>query len=139
MPECVAALYQSNNGSCTANRSIDSGLRVQSDSFVATYVKKPIQCAAQDFNDNPEVEVSGWKYKGCYMDNGNRALPHRFPNTDSTAQCIAWAKEKGFSTIGRQYHGECWAGNASDWNKYGFAGCCPKNGGAWTQHIYTAQ
>ena len=27
----------------------------------------------------------------------------------------------------------------SDWNKYGFAGCCEKNGGAWTQHIYTAQ
>jgi hypothetical protein len=135
-PDCLAAFYEPHKSACTATWSMHSGNRLKAIG-VDTYVKKALNCPAPF--DNPEVEVSGWKYKGCYSDGGDRALPHRFPNTDSTAQCIAWAKEKGFSTIGRQYHGECWAGNASDWNKYGFAGCCEKNGGAWTQHIYTAQ
>jgi hypothetical protein len=135
-PDCLAAYYEPYKSACTATWSIHAGNRIKTNADVHTYVKKPLRCPAPF--DNPEEEVSGWKYKGCYSDGGGRTLPHRFPNTASTAQCIAWAKEKGFSTIGRQYHGECWAGNASDWNKYGFAGCCEKNGGAWTQQIYTA-
>jgi hypothetical protein len=88
---------------------------------------------------NPPAEVSGWKYKGCFRDcSQGRGLPHRLPNVGSIEACIAQAKARGFNTSGNQYFGECWAGNNSDWNKMGDAGCCEPLGGGCTQQIYSA-
>jgi hypothetical protein len=106
-------------------------------SNLRTFLKYPLQCDGS--NGNPPANVSGWNYKGCYGDSPDRTLTTRLANTASTEECIANAKAQGFNTIGRQYFGECWAGNNSDWNKYGRAGCCEPMGGAWTNQIYSSQ
>jgi hypothetical protein len=88
---------------------------------------------------NPPAKVAGWTYKGCYKDcHQGRGLPNRLDNVKSIEECIAQAKAKGFNTSGNQYFGECWAGNNTDWNKMGDAGCCEPLGGGCTQQIYTS-
>ena len=102
------------------------------------YVKQPLQCKAPFAN--PPQEVAGWKYKGCWRDcHQGRGLPNRLPNVNSIEQCIAQAKARGYNTAGNQYFGECWAGNNTDWNKMGDAGCCEPLGGGCTQQIYSSQ
>jgi hypothetical protein len=102
------------------------------------YIKQPLQCKAP--YANPPAEVSGWKYKGCWRDcHQGRGLPNRLPNVGSIEQCIAQAKARGYNTAGNQYFGECWAGNNTDWNKRGNAGCCEPLGGGCTQQIYSSQ
>jgi len=94
------------------------------------------QCSSP--NANVPETVSGWKYKGCFKDCNGRSLPNRLANVGSIEQCIAQAKAAGFNTSGNQYYGECWAGNNTDWDRQGNAGCCPPLGGACNQHIYSA-
>lgn len=102
------------------------------------YVKQPLQCKAPFAN--PPQEVAGWKYKGCWRDcHQGRGLPHRLPNVRSIEQCISQAKAAGYNTAGNQFFGECWAGNNTDWNKMGNAGCCEPLGGGCTQQIYSSQ
>jgi len=95
------------------------------------------KCAAP--MGNPAPEVAGWKYKGCYKDcAAGRGLPNRLDNVTSIEQCIAQAKAKGYNTAGNQFFGECWAGNNTDWDRMGEAGCCEPLGGNCTQQIYTS-
>jgi hypothetical protein len=102
------------------------------------YIKQPLQCKAPFAN--PPAEVAGWKYKGCWRDcHQGRALPNRLNNVNSIEQCIAQAKARGYNTAGNQYFGECWAGNNTDWDKMGNAGCCEPLGGGCTQQIYSSQ
>jgi hypothetical protein len=89
---------------------------------------------------NPPDEVAGWKYKGCWKDcHQGRGFPVRLPNVNSIEKCIAQAKAAGYNTAGNQYFGECWAGNNTDWNKMGKAGCCEPLGGGCTQQIFSSQ
>ena len=95
------------------------------------------KCAAP--MGNPAPEVAGWKYKGCFKDcAAGRGLPNRLDNVTSIEQCIAQAKAKGYNTAGNQYFGECWAGNNTDWDRMGDAGCCEPLGGNCTQQIYSS-
>jgi hypothetical protein len=88
---------------------------------------------------NPAPTVSGWKYMGCFKDcSAGRGLTERLADVSSVEQCIALAKAKGYNTSGNQYFRECWAGNNSDWNRMGDAGCCEPMGGGCTQQIYTS-
>jgi len=88
---------------------------------------------------NPPPTVSGWKYMGCFKDcSAGRGLPDRLGDVSSIEQCIALAKAKGYNTAGNQYFRECWAGNNTDWNRMGDAGCCEPMGGGCTQQIYTS-
>lgn len=88
---------------------------------------------------NPAPTVSGWKYMGCFKDcAAGRGLTERLADVSSVEQCIALAKAKGYNTSGNQYFRECWAGNNSDWNRMGDAGCCEPMGGGCTQQIYTS-
>ena len=80
-----------------------------------------------------------YTYKGCFNDNGNRALPIRLANVTNADSCYSQAQKAGLKTFGLQYYGECWAGNNDDWAKYG-----PKNsnecgnlGTAWNNQVYT--
>jgi hypothetical protein len=102
-----------------------------------SYTKNPPEC--KEPYGNPPPTVSGWNYKGCYGDNPDRTLTTRLPNTNSTEECIANAKAQGFNTIGRQYFGECWAGNNTNWNRFGRIGCCEPMGGPWNNQIYSSQ
>jgi len=96
----------------------------------------PAKCKAPFAN--PPDEVSGWQYKGCFKDcSQGRGLPNYLGQVSSIAECIAKAKARGFNTSGNQYFGQCWAGNNTDWNKMGDAGCCEPLGGGCTQQIYT--
>ncbi len=89
---------------------------------------------------NPPGEVAGWEYKGCWRDcRQGRGLPVRLPNVNSIEKCIEQAKAAGYNTAGNQFFGECWAGNNTDWNKMGDAGCCEPLGGNCTQQIYSAK
>jgi len=89
---------------------------------------------------NPEEEVSGWKYKGCYKDcSQGRGLPNYLGQVSNVEQCIAKAKSAGYNTSGNQYFGQCFAGNNTDWDKMGNAGCCEPLGGGCTQQIYSSQ
>jgi len=128
-PNGTKTCYATDSTSAQSIRTTDANRQV--------FLKNPLVCTSP--NSNPPEERSGWKYKGCYKDQGNRALPHYLGNVQYIEQCVAKAKEKGFNTVGIQYFGQCWAGNNSDWNKYGLAGCCEGMGGAWTNQIYTAQ
>ena len=106
--------------------------------FLDFYIKQPVQCKAPF--GNPPAEVSGWKYKGCWRDcHQGRGLPHYLGQVSNIEQCIAKAKAAGYNTSGNQYFGECWAGNNTDWNKMGDAGCCEPIGGGCTQQIYSSQ
>ena len=106
--------------------------------FLDFYIKQPTQCKAPFAN--PAPEVSGWKYKGCWRDcHQGRGLPHYLGQVSNVEQCIAKAKAAGYNTSGNQYFGECWAGNNTDWNKMGDAGCCEAIGGGCTQQVYSSQ
>lgn len=106
--------------------------------FIDFYVKQPLQCKAPF--SNPPSEVAGWKYKGCWRDcHQGRGLPNYLGRVSNIEQCIAKAKAAGYNTSGNQYFGECWAGNNTDWNKMGDAGCCEAIGGGCTQQIYSSQ
>lgn len=106
--------------------------------FLDFYMKQPTQCKAPFAN--PPPEVAGWKYKGCWRDcHQGRGLPSYLGQVSNIEQCISKAKAAGFNTSGNQYFGECWAGNNTDWNKMGDAGCCEAIGGGCTQQIYSSQ
>jgi len=136
-PNCVGHNY----GFGTPEKScwIKSNLQNRWDSpgVYDFYIKQPQECKAP-FANMP-AEVAGWKYKGCWRDcHQGRGLPNRLPNVTSIEQCIAQAKAAGFNTAGNQFFGECWAGNNTDWNKMGDAGCCEPLGGGCTQQIYSS-
>lgn len=109
---------------------------------VFTYTDDPAAKGVQTCsspNANLPPTVSGWNYKGCFKDTNDRALKIRLGQVNSIEQCIANAKAAGYNTAGNQFYGECWAGNNTDWNKHGDAGCCPPIGGAWNQQIYSTR
>jgi hypothetical protein len=136
-PDCVGVNHnnRSFNGVCLKTNLAN---RWDTNGDWDFYIKQPLQCKAPFAN--PPQEVAGWKYKGCWRDcHQGRGLPHRLPNVGSIEQCIAQAKAAGFNTAGNQYFGECWAGNNTDWNKMGDAGCCEPLGGGCTQQIYSSQ
>lgn len=135
--DCVGLCHIKNafNGCCIKH---NMGNRWETGGVIDFYVKQPKQCKAPFAN--PAPEVSGWKYKGCWRDcHQGRGLPHFLGHVSNVEQCIAKAKERGFNTSGNQYFGECWAGNNTDWNKMGDAGCCEAIGGGCTQQVYSSQ
>jgi hypothetical protein len=136
-PDCVGFNYVYGAGKdCWIKSNLQN--RWESNGLLDFYIKQPLQCKAPFAN--PPAEVAGWKYKGCWRDcHQGRGLPNRLPNVGSIEQCIAQAKAAGYNTAGNQYFGECWAGNNTDWNKMGDAGCCEPLGGGCTQQIYSSQ
>ena len=138
-PECVGHNYVKGSGSkdCWIKNNLQNRYEHPA-GFLDFYIKQPLQCKAP--NANPRDEVSGWKYKGCWRDcHQGRGLPHYLGQVSNVEQCIAKAKARGYNTSGNQYFGECWAGNNTDWNKMGDAGCCEPLGGGCTQQIYSSQ
>ena len=137
-PDCVGHnyVYGSPNKDCWIKNNLQN--RWESRGLLDFYIKQPTQCKAP--YGNPAPEVAGWKYKGCWRDcHQGRGLPHYLGQVSSVDQCISKAKAAGYNTSGNQYFGECWAGNNTDWNKMGDAGCCEPIGGGCTQQIYSSQ
>ena len=94
----------------------------------------------ENFADTKErltVDNTNWEHQGCFNDKPERALPTQLNNVTSVQDCLKQAKDKGFNTFALQYGGQCFAGNNTDWNKYGPAGACDRLGGTWTQQVYT--
>lgn len=79
----------------------------------------------------------GYTYRGCFKDDSSRTISNYLGNTDSTDECYQKVKSSGFNVMGRQYYGQCFGGNNTDWNRLGSAGCCEINGGGWTNQVYT--
>ena len=143
-PQCVGADFWSgpgpNFGLCWQKYDINPSPASHSEvTFLHPPDAKFPQPPACKFGTPPD-KVAGWNYKGCFKDcSQGRGLPNRLPNVTSIEQCVKQAKAYGFKTAGNQYFGECWAGNNTDWNKMGDAGCCEPLGGGCTQQIYSAE
>jgi hypothetical protein len=88
----------------------------------------------------PTAGKNSYQYQGCYNDQGNRALPAYLRQVGSMEECKAAAIEGQYNTFGLQYYGECWAGNNTDWDKYGKINpdnSCGNLGTAWNNKVYT--
>jgi WSC domain len=81
---------------------------------------------------------------GCYSDSSNRALPNWLINSGATVEdCVALAKEAGFTYAGLEYGGQCFAGNVLGYGSDP-AGCnmpCSSEpseicGGTWANSVY---
>jgi hypothetical protein len=86
----------------------------------------------------PNDKVQTYSYQGCYRDAPNRALPVSLNNVKSVEECANISKARGFNTFGLQYYGQCWAGNNTDWDRYGRlndAGC-GELGSDWNNQVY---
>lgn len=87
----------------------------------------------------PTDQPKSYTYQGCWRDSGPRALPHFLGNVRSVDKCATTSEKAGFNAFGLQYYGECWAGNNTDWNKYGKLDDkgCGELGTAWNNQVYT--
>jgi hypothetical protein len=101
--------------------------------FLDFYMKQPTQCKAP--YGNP-VSGGEYEYKGCYRDDGSRTISNYLGDTQSTDECWNRVKARGFNVMGRQYFGQCFGGNNTDWDRLGTAGCCEPLGGGWTNQVY---
>lgn len=66
------------------------------------------------------------RYQGCYSDVGARTLSKRLsPSAKTVAACLGAAKSAGYTYVGIEHGGECWAGNAlaSGAKKLAFGQC----------------
>jgi hypothetical protein len=91
-------------------------------------------------NKTEPLYPNSFSYQGCYRDQGNRALPNFLGNVGSVNDCKTKAMAGRYNTFGLQYYGECWAGNNTDWNKYGQINpdnSCGNLGTAWNNKVYT--
>ena len=78
-----------------------------------------------------------YTYKGCYRDNGSRAIPSMQGHVSSVSQCAQIAESRNQNVFGVQYGGECWTGlDEQSAYKYGATSSCPTLGGTWTNQVY---
>jgi hypothetical protein len=98
--------------------------RVYSKTFAAGTVNLNNLSAMYLFDAAGCRKLGGPTYLGCWVDSGNRALPVQGANVNSVADCAAQALQRGYSTFGLQYYGQCFMGNNKDWDRYVFFSCC---------------
>ena len=94
---------------------------------------------------DPPNKVGNYSKKGCFRDNGNRAIPNYRGNTNNYDDCMNLAVNNDNTVFGMQNGGECWTGDSNyDSEKYGALSeynCIQDGkafGGAWTQFVYQA-
>jgi hypothetical protein len=75
-----------------------------------------------------------WESRGCFMDTADRAIPNRLADSDYKT-CKANAIAGGYNTFAMQNGNACFAGNDSNYAKYG-ATTCGDLGGAWKNNVY---
>jgi len=132
-PDCVGHNYGFGTGEkhCWIKSNLQN--RWNSTGIYDFYIKQPLQCKAP--YGNPVSGTEG-EYKGCYRDDISRTISNSLGNTQDTNECWERVKARGFNVMGRQYFGECFGGNNTDWDRLGNAGCCEPLGGAWTNQVY---
>ena len=79
-----------------------------------------------------------WVYRGCFVDQANRAIPNQmgwvWPNATACQDAAAAA---GYDTLGLQSGAQCFGGVGSSYAKWGPATGCPSPfGGAWQNQVY---
>lgn len=52
------------------------------------------------------------KYLGCYADSATRALPNQIGTAQTIVGCVTLAQAAGYTYVGLEYGGECWAGSS---------------------------
>ena len=89
---------------------------------------------------SPQTNSGLYKYKGCYNDTGDRAIPTYRGNVSNVNQCQNLATQNGDTVMGLQYYGQCWTGkDETKAYKYGAnnnGNLCGNMGQAWTQNVY---
>jgi len=94
---------------------------------------KQNQCKAPMGNPTDGAE---YKYMGCFKDDPSRTISTYLNDTQSTEECWRRVTSNGFNVMGRQYFGQCFGGNNTDWNRLGSAGCCEPIGGGYTNQVF---
>ena len=81
---------------------------------------------------------SNWTDKGFWNDSSVRTLPNSIGFFTSTKDCIDTAIKAGYTRVGLQAGGQCWAGNQSnDYAKYMAASGCTRDLGCdWVNHVF---
>ncbi|KAK8232248.1 hypothetical protein HDK90DRAFT_467432 [Phyllosticta capitalensis] len=70
--------------------------------------------AASSTSAAPVASISGWSYKGCYVDNKyGRIMANQQPdsNTLTNEACIQTCAKQGYSVAGTQYSSQCFCSN----------------------------
>jgi hypothetical protein len=90
----------------------------------------------------PLADGGNWNAKGCYADQGTRAIPYHLGNF-TLADCETTAKQFGYNVLGMQNGdpankiAECWAGSDSQYDQYGSSQNCGVDiGGPWANTVY---
>jgi hypothetical protein len=95
-------------------------------------------------NQCPTVQkTSGmYKFKGCYNDTGNRAIPNLRGTVKTIDECRQLAYNNKEVVFGLQNKGECWtSNNESEAYKYGILydrNKCGPLGGGWNNQVYVS-
>jgi len=107
-----------------------AGLKVK---IVATIGKDHYQSMKAEFIDGSNLDINkhDMNYIGCYIDKPSRALPHSLGNRLSFDQARQKAINAGYRYFGLQDTNDFgnkasqgWAGNNSDYDKYGKSNKC---------------
>ena len=74
---------------------------------------------------------------GCWNDNWDRAIKGWTARGQNKESCSANARTRGYKYYAIQDGDECYAGNNTDFNRYGkFNGACSPGGGSWVNHVW---
>jgi hypothetical protein len=96
---------------------------------ILRYSKKQVFCYSN---------IQKAKYRGCWGDTSERALPYRGTNVKNKEDCMNQALKNKLKYFGLQYYGECWMGSNENWDRYGKRDDikCGPLGTDWANQIY---
>ena len=88
----------------------------------------------------PPQTINGYDRKGAFVDNGSRPIPNYLGNFNTLPDCINAAQTQGYNTVGYQNMNQCFGGNNSAYDSFGFQKDTTLNvsayPGAWTNIVY---
>ena len=88
----------------------------------------------------PPQSINGYDRKGAFNDNSNRTITNYLGTFNTLPECINNAQSQGYNTVGYQYMNQCFAGNNSNYDSFGFqnnnTSSVTAYPGAWTNIVY---
>lgn len=68
----------------------------------------------------PPQRIMGYERKGAFVDSSTRTIPNVVGNFNTLSECINAAMSQGYDTVGYQNMTQCFGGNNSPYDIYGF-------------------
>ncbi|KAL8719798.1 MAG: hypothetical protein Q9225_003233 [Loekoesia sp. 1 TL-2023] len=111
----VSTTSSASQSSTSTSSNSQSASQTSSSSTAATSSTSTASSSSSSASSSATGLPSGWKYKGCYVDNVNgRILLNGQPasSTQTVEKCVAACQAAGYSVAGLEYSTECFCGNA---------------------------